>query len=173
MKLLKLRYTSPLGCSSTNLVFIIENIRWWWSLKPFSIDEEYWKEFLEFVNIKSIHKLAPLKQLFSFIKLVRFSVFNPFSPGILWNIGIKKTIKVATLKVKATANSESKLAFSESSFNFPQNRVVFCTLYPRECTAGGSAPYNPLQSPGSISWASKSFEFALFIKFFWKWAETF
>ena len=44
---------------------------------------------------------------------------------------------------KARANSESKLTFSESSFNFLQNRVVFCTLYPRGYTAADSAPYNP------------------------------
>ena len=31
---------------------------------------------------------------------------------------------------KATANSESKLAFSESSFNFLQNRVVFLHALP-------------------------------------------
>ena len=35
---------------------------------------------------------------------------------------------------KAGANSESKLTFSESSFNFLQKRVVFCTLYPRGYT---------------------------------------
>ena len=29
---------------------------------------------------------------------------------------------------KARANSESKLTFSENSFNFLQNKVVFCTL---------------------------------------------
>ena len=40
---------------------------------------------------------------------------------------------------KARTNSESKLTFSESSFNFLSNRVVFCTLY----MAGGFAPYNP------------------------------
>ena len=31
---------------------------------------------------------------------------------------------------KAANNSESKLAFSESSFNFLQKRLVLCTLYP-------------------------------------------
>ena len=61
-------------------------------------------------------------------------------------LALKKTTKNATLNgciSKARANSESKLTFSESSLNFLQNRVVFCTLYPHEYTAGGSASYNP------------------------------
>ena len=45
-------------------------------LKPVSIDEKYWKEYLKFVNIKSIHEPAPLHQVFSLIKLVRFSEFK-------------------------------------------------------------------------------------------------
>ena len=44
---------------------------------------------------------------------------------------------------KARVNSEPKLTFSESSFNFLLNIVVFCTLQPLGYTAGGSAPYNP------------------------------
>ena len=43
----------------------------------------------------------------------------------------KKQTKKTTLNgyiSKASASSESKLTFSESSFNFLQNRVVFCTL---------------------------------------------
>ena len=43
----------------------------------------------------------------------------------------------------ARANSESKLTFSESLFNFFQNRVVSCTRFTRVYTAGGSALYNP------------------------------
>ena len=43
---------------------------------------------------------------------------------------------------KARANSELKLTFSESSFNFLQNRVAFCTLYPRGNKAEDSVPYN-------------------------------
>ena len=43
---------------------------------------------------------------------------------------------------KATVNSESKLTFYASSFNFLQNTVVFCTLYPRGYTTGGSFPYS-------------------------------
>ena len=59
-----------------NIVFIIENIKWQWSLKPASIGEEYWKQYLEFVNIKSIHELLAVQQVFSLIKLVIFSVFK-------------------------------------------------------------------------------------------------
>ena len=72
---------------------------------------------------------------------------NPFSPGILWKIGIKKKkTKNATWSgciSKARANSKSKLTFLESSFNFLQKRLVFCMLYLRGYTAGGSALYNP------------------------------
>ena len=58
-------------------------------------------------------------------------------------LAFKKT-KNATLNsfiANARANSESKLTFSESSFNFLQIIVVFCTLYPRGYTTGGCAPY--------------------------------
>ena len=58
-------------------------------------------------------------------------LLKPFSTGILWKIGILNKTKNATINgciSKASANSESKLPFSESSFNFLQNRVVFCTL---------------------------------------------
>ena len=46
---------------------------------------------------------------------------------------------------KARANSASKVTFSERSFNFLQNRALFCTLYPRGYKAGdfaipGAAP---------------------------------
>ena len=76
--------------------------------------------------------------------LVTFTeeILNPFSPGILWKIGIKKKAFLNGCISKARPNSESKLTFSESSFNFLQNSVVFCTLYPRGYTAGGFSPYN-------------------------------
>ena len=48
---------------------------------------------------------------------------------------LKKNNKNAALNgciSRARANSVSKLAFSESSFNSLQNKIVFCTLYPRE-----------------------------------------
>ena len=74
-------------------------------------------------------------------------LLNTFSPGILWKTSIKKPKKTPeTLNgciSKARANSESKLTFSESSFNFLQNSVVFYTLYPRGYTVGGSSTYNP------------------------------
>ena len=44
---------------------------------------------------------------------------------------------------KAWANLESKQTFSESSFNFLQNSVVFCTLYSGGYTLRSSTPYNP------------------------------
>ena len=53
---------------------------------------------------------------------------NPFRPGILWKLGIKK--KNAALNgciSKARANSESKLTFSESSFNFLEKIELFFT----------------------------------------------
>ena len=73
-------------------------------------------------------------------------VFNPFSRGILWKIGILKKNKKATLNgciSKARANSESKLIFSESPLNFLQNSVVFSMPYTRGYTTGGFARYNP------------------------------
>ena len=48
-------------------------------------------------------------------------LLNPFSLGILRKSGIWRKIKHAALNVciaKARDNSESKLTFSESSFNF-------------------------------------------------------
>ena len=78
---------------------------------------------------------------------VFFTIINPFSVGILRKIANKKKqTKNPTLNgyiSKTRANSESKLKFSESSFKFLQNSVLFCTLYPREYTAGGSAPLQP------------------------------
>ena len=68
------------------------------------------------------------------------------APEYFEKLAFKKKTKNATLKgciSKARVNSESKLTFSESSFNFLQNKVVFCTLYPRGYTAGGSDPYSP------------------------------
>ena len=43
---------------------------------------------------------------------------------------------------KTRVNSESKLKFSESSFKFLQNSILFCTFYPRGYTTGASAPYS-------------------------------
>ena len=53
----------------------------------------------------------------------------------------KKTVTLNCCISKARANSELKL--TESPFNFLQNKVVFCTLYPPGYTAKESAPYNP------------------------------
>ena len=62
-------------------------------------------------------------------------------------LAFKKTTKNATLNrciSKARTNSESKLTFSECSFNFLQYRWgFFCTFYPCEYTTGEPAPLNP------------------------------
>ena len=58
----------------------------------------------------------------------------------------KKKKKNATLNgcvSNARANSESKLTFSESSFSFLQNKIVFCTFYLRGYTTGGLCPLQP------------------------------
>ena len=72
---------------------------------------------------------------------LHFSTFSPkkwfyltYSAGEYFEkLALKKT-ENATLNCfisKARANSESKLTFSESSFNFLQNKVAFCTLFTR------------------------------------------
>ena len=61
-------------------------------------------------------------------------LLKPFMPRILLHL---KQTKKATLNgciSKDRVNSESKLKFSESSFNFLEYRVVFCTLYSRQYT---------------------------------------
>ena len=74
------------------------------------------------------------------------SFFNLFSPEYFEKVAFKKKAKDPTLNgyiSKSRTNSESKLKFSESSFNVLQNSVVFRTLYPRGYTARSSTPYNP------------------------------
>ena len=114
-------------------------------------------------------------------------MFNPFSPKTPWQIGIKKKNKKRNSTLNgciSKANSESKVTFSESSFNFFQNRVVFCTLYPSGYTAGCSAPYNSVTAASSSGGGGggaprandepvKVLNLLFFIFFFWKWAETF
>ena len=80
---------------------------------------------------------------------------------------------------KSRANSDSKLTFSESSFHFLQNKIVFCTLYPRGYTAGGSVPLKPPVSLPAIRRAQRvSYEpikllnLLFFAYFVWKWGET-
>ena len=67
-------------------------------------------------------------------------------PECFEKLPIKKKTGNQTLNgyiSKTRANSASKLQLSENSSKFLQNSFVFCTLYPRGYTAGGSAPYNP------------------------------
>ena len=101
-------------------------------------------------------------------------LLNPFSTGILWKFRIKKKKKNATLNSlisKARANSESKLTFSESSFNFLKNIIAFCMLYP--------PGYSPVLLPPA-RWAQrvndqgvKDLNLLFFIYFCWKWGEIF
>ena len=64
---------------------------------------------------------------------------------LLWKIDIKKR-KHATLNghiSKTRTNLGSRLRFPESSFNFLQNSVIFCALFPRGYTTGEFAPLKP------------------------------
>ena len=90
------------------------------------------------------------------------------------NFALKKKKKNATLNSlisKARANSESKLTFSESSFNFLKNIIAFCMLYP--------PGYSPVLLPPA-RWAQrvndqgvKDLNLLFFIYFCWKWGEIF
>ena len=74
-----------------------------------------------------------------------FPLLTHSAPEYFEKLAFKKN-KNATLNgciSKAKAKSESKLTFSENCFNFLQNKVVFCKLYPRGYTARGYVPYNP------------------------------
>ena len=64
--------------------------------------------------------------------------FNPVSPVILSKIDIKSNPTLNGYNAKTRTNLKSKLKSSESSLS-----IIFCVLYPRRSTAGGSAPYNP------------------------------
>ena len=79
------------------------------------------------------------KVLTSFDKLKSIDLF---SAGIPQKIDILKGKKINGYISKTRKSSESKLKYSESSFNFLQICVVFCTLYWHEYTAGGSFPYH-------------------------------
>ena len=78
---------------------------------------------------------------------VHFSIFSYLTHSArkyFEKLAFKKKTKNATLNCcisKARANSELKL--TESPFNFLQNKVVFCTLYPPGYTAEESVPCNP------------------------------
>ena len=60
-----------------------------------------------------------------------------------WHITKAKNGNLNGSISKARANSESKLTFSEGSFNFLKNKVLFVTLYSSGYRAVGSAPYIP------------------------------
>ena len=82
-------------------------------------------------------------------KISKICAFTePIQPGnTLKNWYLRKTEKAtSTLNgciSKASANSKSKLTFSESSFNFLWNSEVFCTFYLRGYTGVGSTPEHP------------------------------
>ena len=77
-------------------------------------------------------------------------LLNPFSPGILWKSGIFKKTEHATLNgciSKARTNSELKLTFSESSFNFLLKQSCFLDALPTWVHGRGLCP---LQPPGPL-----------------------
>ena len=83
---------------------------------------------------------------------------NHSAPEYLEKLAIKKKTENGTWNgciSKARKNSESKLTFSESSFNFLEKSTVFCTLYPRGYTQGAPPPTTP-DAAASGSCGSKS-----------------
>ena len=55
----------------------------------------------------------------------------------------KKNATLNSCISKARANSESKLTFSESSFNFLQKTLFFARSIYMDTRQGGPSPYNP------------------------------
>ena len=87
---------------------------------------------LEFV--KASVRVFIFKKIHRF-QFCRFTDFNPFGPVIVWKIDNFKKQKTKNHTVnghisKTRPNLESKLRFSGDSFNFFQNSVIFCALYP-------------------------------------------
>ena len=73
------------------------------------------------------------------------------------NLSFKKKTKNASLNgciSKASASAESKQIFSESSFSFLQNSVLFCALYPPGYTTWAPRP----TTPGAAASGSRSSE---------------
>ena len=79
---------------------------------------------------------------------------------------------------KPGAISVLKLTFSESSFNYLQNSVVFCTLYPGGYTLRSSTPYNTrcnyhqLAEMRELTMSQKKFWICSFLYFISKWRKT-
>ena len=74
LKLLKLkflysRYIKTLDTSFSIVLLIINEMKWLWLLRPVCL-----KEYLLSVNIKSIQKPFPLKQVFPFTRLIKLSL---------------------------------------------------------------------------------------------------
>ena len=72
---------------------------------------------------------------------------NPFSRGILWNIGFTKNAKDPTLNPsiwKTKTNSNEKLKLFKDNSIFFKTMLCFCTFYQRGYTAGGLASYKRL-----------------------------
>ena len=73
-------------------------------------------------------------------------LLNPFTSGILGKIANKKQTRKPTSNgyiSKTMLILESELKLSESSFQFLQKSLGFCTLYPRGYTEGGPTPTTP------------------------------
>ena len=109
-------------------------------------------------------------------------LLNPFSTGILWNIPFKKKAKNGTLNgciSKARANSESKLTFWESSFNFIQTGLFLARSTTWVHGMGLLLLQSPVLLPGALlakrvnDEPVKDFNLFLFVNFIWKWEETF
>ena len=73
-------------------------------------------------------------------------LLKPFTSGILGKIANKKQTRKPTSNgyiSKTMLILESELKLSESSFQFLQKSLGFCTLYPRGYTEGGPTPTTP------------------------------
>ena len=94
---------------------------------------------------KMSRKLRKILRYFSWVRhffCVTVFAFNLFSTRILWKLANTRNPTLNSYISKTRTNSEQKLKFSESSFKFLQNNVLFRTIYPPGYTAGGSNAYN-------------------------------
>ena len=116
--------------------------------------------------------------VFSVSSLAKVCCLTHSAQEYFEKLALKKKKKNRNFKRLYLKSYGSKLAFSESSFNILLNKVFFAcsTMWVH------GRGFCPLQPPVTLRVAHRaqkvndepvSFEFALFINFFWKWAETF
>ena len=91
LKLLKLkflysRYTKTLDSSFSNVAFIINEIKWSWSLRLVSVKEVCLKEYLLLVNIRSIQEPLPLKQVISFHEINEIFIIHKRQHNWMWYV---------------------------------------------------------------------------------------